>query len=170
MIAFHWRSALGVSVALFLFWGIMTGVGWPLPWLAPGIIGFPRWLVFSAGTDTAYLGASPATLIAREPAVLALARAEMLLVSGAVGSIGVAVAALAWFPLRRGERWALVTLGLVPIPTVALAGALLASYAARGARIGLADIPPYLVLQTVVVSLGVTLGWIGLRTERRGDA
>ena len=168
--AFRWRSTLGASVALFLFWGTLEGVGWVVPWFAPGVIGFPRWLVLSAGTDAAYLGASPTVLIAREPAVLALARAQMLFLSGAVGSVGVAVAALAWFPLRRGERWALVTLGLIPLPTLALAGVVFSSYAARGASIGLSDIPPYLIMQTIVTLLGVPLGWVGLRHHRKVSA
>ena len=159
--SFKWASALGASVALFLFWGVVTAIGWPLAWLAPNVIGFPHWLVFSPSTDAAFFGASPTALIARDSAILPLARAEMLMLSGAVGSVGVAVASLAWFALRKGERWALVTLGLVPLPTLFLAGVVMMDYAAKGARFALGDVPPFLILQAIAALLGFALGWKG---------
>jgi hypothetical protein len=83
-------------------------------------------------------------------------------VSGFIAATGVAVAALAWFGVRRGETWAWVT--AVVVPVIGLAVALPAHYPYGFATLGHLGL---IYLDTLLFVVGAGLAWTGLR--RRVD-
>ena len=83
-------------------------------------------------------------------------------VSGFIAAAGVAVAALAWYGVRRGEMWAWVT--AVVVPVLALAVALPAHYPYGFATLGHLGL---IYLDTLLFVVGAALAWTGLR--RRAD-
>lgn len=81
-------------------------------------------------------------------------------ISGFIAATGLAVAALAWYGVRRGERWAWVT--AVVVPVVALAVALPAHYPWGLATIGHLGL---IYLDTLIFVVGAALaGWVLMRS------
>ena len=83
-------------------------------------------------------------------------------VSGFLAASGIAVAALAWFGVRRGEFWAWVT--AVAAPVVALAVALPAHYPNNFDTLGHLGL---IYLATAVFVAGALLALPGLLATRR---
>ena len=112
---FHWLSLLGVSVALFLFYGafyIFIGALTPIP--ADTEMG-RQVTVSSPEKDNALLGGRTPDLLQASPA-LAKMRAMLLnIVGGLLFAAGILVIAVTWFGLRQGQMWALVTLALAGV-------------------------------------------------------
>lgn len=84
-------------------------------------------------------------------------------VSGFIAAVGVAVAALAWYGVRRGEMWAWVT--AVVVPVLALAVALPAHYPWGFATLGHLGL---IYLATLVFVVGAVLAFTGLRGHHTG--
>jgi hypothetical protein len=83
-------------------------------------------------------------------------------VSGFIAAAGIAVAALAWYGVRRGDLWAWVT--AVVVPVFGLAVALPAHYPwgfDTIAHLGL------IYLDTVLFVIGAGLAYLGLRDRTR---
>lgn len=158
--SFRWTSALGVSVALFLAWGVIWAVG------LVGILalfwnGFPPWLMFSPEVDAALFGAPPETIRAQQPAAAEIQWFLSHLMALVIACAGVAIASIAWFGLRRGERWAYWTLVASFVPILLLYPYAVARYA-RQAPIGFWDLQPFVTIPAVIVPIAIVLGWIGL--------
>jgi hypothetical protein len=79
-------------------------------------------------------------------------------VAGFIAAAGIAVAALAWYGVRRGELWAWVT--AVVVPVFALAVALPAHYPWGFDTIGHLGL---IYLDTAIFVIGAALAWLGLR-------
>ena len=84
--------------------------------------------------------------------------------AGFIAAAGVAVAALAWFGVRRGELWAWVT--AVVVPVLALAVALPAHYPWHLDTVGHLGL---IYADTVLFCVGAALALAGLQV-RRGPA
>ena len=78
------------------------------------------------GIGPAQVDVGKAEISAFSPSLLHYISHLHIAVSGFLAATGIAVAALSWFGVRRGERWAWVT--AVVVPVVALAVALPAHY------------------------------------------
>ena len=78
--------------------------------------------------------------------------------SGFIAAAGIAVAALAWYGVRRGEWWAWVT--AVVVPVFALAVALPAHYPWGFDTLGHLGL---IYLDTVLFVIGAGLAYVGLR-------
>lgn len=78
--------------------------------------------------------------------------------SGFIAAAGVAVAALAWYGVRRGEWWAWVT--AVVVPVFALAVALPAHYPWGFDTIGHLGL---IYLDTLLFVVGAALAYVGIR-------
>lgn len=78
-------------------------------------------------------------------------------ISGFIAAAGIAVAALAWYGVRRGERWAWVS--AVVVPVFALAVALPAHYPWGFATLGHLGL---IYLDTVLFVIGAALAYVGL--------
>lgn len=83
-------------------------------------------------------------------------------VSGFIAAAGIAVAALAWYGVRRGEWWAYVT--AVAVPVLALAVALPAHYPWGFATIEHLGL---IYVDTVLFVIGAALAFVGLRGRTR---
>jgi hypothetical protein len=81
--------------------------------------------------------------------------------SGFIAACGLAVAALAWFGVRRGQPWAWVTAVIVPV--LALAVALPAHYPYNLDTIGHLGL---IYADTVLFCAGAALALAGLQTRR----
>lgn len=79
-------------------------------------------------------------------------------VSGFIAAAGIAVAALAWYGVRRGELWAWVT--AVVVPVFGLAVALPAHYPWGFATLGHLGL---IYLDTLLFVIGAALAFVGLR-------
>jgi hypothetical protein len=82
-------------------------------------------------------------------------------ISGFIAAAGIAVAALAWYGVRRGEWWAWVT--AVVVPVFALAVALPAHYPWGFATLGHLGL---IYLATAVFVVGAVLSLLALRDRR----
>ena len=83
-------------------------------------------------------------------------------VAGFIAAAGIAVAALAWYGVRRGEWWAWVT--AVAVPVFGLAVALPAHYPWGFDTIGHLGL---IYLDTVVFVIGAALAFLGLPARTR---
>lgn len=79
-------------------------------------------------------------------------------VAGFIAAAGIAVAALAWYGVRRGELWAWVT--AVVVPVFGLAVALPAHYPWGFDTIGHLGL---IYLDTAIFVIGAALAWLGLQ-------
>ena len=82
-------------------------------------------------------------------------------VAGFIAAAGVAVAALAWFGVRRGELWAWVT--AVVVPVLGLAVALPAHYPNGFDTLGHLGL---IYADTLLFVVGAALAFVGLREQR----
>ena len=82
-------------------------------------------------------------------------------VSGFIAAAGVAVAALAWYGVRRGELWAWVT--AVVVPVLGLAVALPAHYPNDFDTLGHLGL---IYADTLLFVVGAALAFVGLREQR----
>ena len=83
-------------------------------------------------------------------------------VAGFIAAAGIAVAALAWYGVRRGELWAWVT--AVVVPVFGLAVALPAHYPWGFDTIGHLGL---IYLDTAVFCAGAVFAWLGLPARTR---
>ena len=160
---FQWLSPLGVSVALFLLFGVLhVGIGVLAPLLTRSAAEPPPvYLLFSERSDTALFGAPPAQ-IAREHRALGLLRWLLLCWLAAVlFAFGVLQLAVAWFALRPGQTWALWALTVANLATLPYWAGMIRVYVRHGAPLGMGDLPP-LFLYLALVPVAAVLGWRGI--------
>lgn len=159
---FQWLSPLGISVVLFLLYGlvyILIGVLTPL--LLNRGIG-PTILIVSPRTDSIVFGRSPAELLRDDPALFQLRTILLRIIGGLLFAAGCFHLALTWFGLRQGQPWALAALtvgGLAVLPYWYLA---LRPYFQPGVNLTLGDTPPFMWVPAALLLPAVVLGWIGL--------
>ena len=162
---FRWRSWLGLAVALFLLYGALNFFGalfvpLSLHLNGPGAAGGV--LVLSPTADAALLGRSLAELGQREPALGAYLVAFMDTMCAQMMSFAIVHLGVAWFALRRGERWALWTLLIGDLVILPYYAAVIQTFARFG-------VPPGDVSYlggVVIVLVATALGWLGLRRGR----
>ena len=163
-IKFRWLSPLGASVALFLLYGAALSLALGIQWTIILHTGHPKIaLLTSVRTDTVVFGKPPAILYQDDPVLVTVDRAQEDYRDGMAFCLGIAVVALAWFGLRRRQRWALWTLTLSGLGILPYAGLYMLPVLRTGAPWSLLDLPPIMTFQALVVPVAVLLGWIGLR-------
>ena len=153
---------LTASTAIFVVWGAVLAVAGGGGAGVVSAVMRDRFIFMSAQADAALFGRSVAQLYAADPALQHTVAIYMTMLSAALGAMGVAVASLAWFGLRRGSAGALVGLVLTPVPIVAWFLVVVMQYHTAGADVGLADVPPFVWLGAMVGLAGGLLGWKGL--------
>ena len=159
--AFRWRSWTGVACALFILYGaanLAAAIIVPTLLINGGAGGIGSGgVVFSGDADSYLLGSSLGNLRSSNP------KLDTLLVSSMVGMCGqmIAVAtlflAVAWFPFRRGQRWALWALlvgALIGWPHLI---AIMAMYSGQRAPItsGATSLIPFLVVPLLAFAAGL---------------
>ena len=83
--------------------------------------------------------------------------AGMLVFSGCI-EIGIA-----WFGLRSGQTWALLTLAIAGIAQIPFWYFVFKPYLNASIHLGLSDIPPFIWIPGVLLLPAIILGWIGLK-------
>jgi hypothetical protein len=164
--AFRWLSPLGASVALFLLYGAALVFALGIQWTFMIHTSTKSAVLTSPRTDTVVFGQPPAAVYQSNPALSTVDTADADWRDGMALCLGFAVTALAWFGLRRGERWALWTLTLVGLGMLPYAVLYMLPVLRAGAPWGLLDPPPLLTFQALVVPVAVLLAWIGLHPAR----
>lgn len=152
-------SALDWSAGLFLVHGFL--------WIAIGVLTPPlirrdiarRTLIFSNASDTKAFGVEPAELLGDER-VRKLWTTLLDIVAGLLAVGGILVVAVAWFGLRAGERWALVTLTIVPPASLVYWMIAARPFQRAGVRLRLVDVPPFMWVPTAVAMPAIVLGWM----------
>ncbi len=163
-VQFRWRSLLGVSVGLFLLFGILLNIVpallVPLLLQLNGSAG-AGWLVINNQADVTLIGRSLAEVGKHEPRLGAFFVSFMETVCAYKMSFGIVSVTSAWFALRRGQWWAFWTLvvsSLVVLPYYAL---IAVTYASFG--VSLNDLyRPFSPVVLLVVA-ATAPGWWGLR-------
>ena len=166
-VQFRWRSLLGVSVGLFLLFGILVNIVpallVPLSLHLNGPAG-AGWLVVSNQVDATLIGRSLADVEKHEPRLGAFFVSFMDTVCAYMLSFGIVSVTIAWVALRRGYWWAFWTLvvsSLVVLPYYAL---IAVTYASFGVSLNdfYSSFSPVVLLAAAVTAPG----WWGLRRER----
>jgi hypothetical protein len=165
-VALRWLSPLGVSVALFLLYGAALSLALGIQWTIIQHTSTPPAVLTSPRTDTMVFGQPPAVVYQNNPALYTAETSDTDWRDGMALCLGIGVMALAWFGLRRGERWALWTLTLIGLGMLPYAILYMQPVLRVGAPWGLLDPPPLLTFQALVVPVAVLLAWIGLRSVR----
>jgi cytochrome bd-type quinol oxidase subunit 2 len=149
-------SRLGLGATLVALAGIGL-VGYGTMFLIRNFAGF-----IELGLTAEHVGGTPQEIRAFSPDLYQYISHLQVAVSGFIVALGVAVIALAWYGIRKGERWALWTAFLSPVIAVAIALPLHFPY-------GLATLghlgPIYLV--ALILAAGTALAYTGLRRVRR---
>lgn len=159
---FGWSSYLGISVGLFLFiGGLWVVIGVLTVLLLNRNVG-PRYLFVSNSADSAYFGASPERLLSDDQALFKLRTILIRVIAGFLVTAGLLYISIAWFALRQGHLWALLSLvasGMLGTLFWALA---LSPYIRQGVQLRIRDLPPFIWLPAVLLIPAFVLGWIGL--------
>jgi len=129
-------------------------VGYGLMFLLRNFTGF-----IELGLTPAHVGGTPEQIKAFSPDLFEYISHLQVAVSGFIIALGVAVIALAWYGIRRGERWALWTAFLTPVIAVGIAVPLHFPYQiATLGHLGL------IYLDALILLVGTVLSYRALRT------
>lgn len=163
----RWKSPLGAAVLLFVALGLLLAIGGVIAVVvfSLGMVD-PPFLFVSKRADTVYYGEAPRDMLRADAALAKMRMTFFLVSSGLNAGLGLLQAAIAWFALRRRERWALGALIGQQLLVIPLWGVALLPYAQAGAPLALADIPPFMWWPLVATLVGGTLAWRGLRDSR----
>lgn len=169
MAAFRWRSKLLVSVALFLVMGFVfnfvPAILVPLS-LHTGGVNNPLGLIVGNAPDSAVLGRSLADIAKSDRGLNAFLVSFMDTMCAMMMGYAIGLIALAWFALRRRERWAFwtsVVANLAPLPYFGIIGLTYTSFGVSP----WADLAIFFVLIIGVLVVATVLGWQALGGPRR---
>jgi hypothetical protein len=134
-VPFRWRSQLGLSVGLFLAWGMLNAaLAIYVPYaLHTGGVTALGGLVLTPEADEALLGKTFSEINAQDPRLAAYFVAFMDTMCAQMMGFAVAYTSVVWFGLRRGHRWGLWIAALAGVVAFAYylpIGGLYARYAA----------------------------------------
>jgi hypothetical protein len=145
-------SRLGLGAALVALSGIGL-VGYGMMFLVRNFTGF-----IELGLTPKHVGGTPGQIRGFSPDLYEYISHLQVAVSGFIMALGVAVIALAWYGIRNGERWALLTAFLSPVIAVAVALPLHFPYG-----IGTLGHLGLIYLDALILLVGTVLAYVGLR-------
>jgi hypothetical protein len=160
-----WLSPLGTSAALFVAAGAFQLL---IAILTAGFLvsgGGGNALLFTARSDEGAFGKPPRELVQAEPGVDTYRHLVWTLLAGFLAAVGLLEMAVAWFALRSGSAWAAATLSAVAVVLALAWVAILAVYVAKGARVTLGDVPPFMWVPAFLHVPAVALAWWGLQAH-----
>src|ERR671911_889210 len=148
------RLSLGATLVALSGVGL---VGYGIMFLVRNFTGF-----IELGLSPAHVGGTPAQIRGFSPDLYEYISHLQVAVSGFIIALGVAVIALAWYGIKKGERWALLTAFLSPVIAVAVALPLHFPYGiATIGHLGL------IYLDAVILLVGTVLAYTGLPERER---
>lgn len=149
-------SRLGLGATLVALSGVGL-VGYGLMFLVRNFTGF-----IELGLTPEHVGGTPARIQGFSPDLYEYIGHLQVAVSGFIIALGVAVIALAWYGIRNGERWALLTAFLGPVIAVAVALPLHFPYG-----IGTMGHLGLIYLDALILLVGTVLAYVGLPERER---
>ena len=161
--SFRWLSPLGTSVAIFLTIGALWVLIGVLTLLLLNRTTGPQIIFVSHPTDAAYFGSSPDELLASDPAVFKLRTLLIKVIAGFLVLSGLLFLSIAWFALKQGHTWALLSLASSALLVIAFWALALLPYFRAGIRVTIGDLPPFMWIPAALIIPAILLGWIGLR-------
>ena len=164
---FRWRSLLGVSVTLFLAWGLLNAaLAIYVPYtLHTGSVSALGGLVLSAEQDEALLGRTFASIDAGDPRLAAYLVAFMDTMCAQMMGFAIAYLGIVWFGLRRGQEWALVFAAVSGVVAFVYYLPILNLYTRMSVQTG--SFAAFLAVPAIALGVMTLLGWIGLGRQRR---
>lgn len=149
-------SRLSLGATLVALSGIGL-VGYGVMFLVRNFTGF-----IELGLTPEHVGGTPAQIRTFSPDLYEYISHLQVAVSGFIIALGVVVMALAWYGIRKGERWALWTAFLGPVIAVGVAVPLHFPYGiATIGHLGL------IYLDALILVVGTVLASAGLRKRER---
>jgi hypothetical protein len=145
-------SQLNLGATLVALSGIGL-MGYGIMFLVRNFTGF-----IELGLTPEHVGGTPAQIRDFSPDLYEYISHLQVAVSGFIIALGVVVIALAWYGIRKGERWALWTAFLGPVIAVGVAVPLHFPY--RIATIGHLGL---IYLDALILLVGTVLAYSGLR-------
>ena len=165
---FRWRSWLGVAVALFLAWGALNAflaVFVPVSLHRNGAGAVGGTLVLGAEEDAALLGRSLAAIARDDPKLNAFLVTFMDTMCAQMMAYAIVHLAVVWFALRRGQAWALWTVGAAAVVSFLYFVPIMMTYARFAVPVG--ESMRNIAIPIVIVLVVTALGWFGLRRAQR---
>ena len=148
------RLSLGANLVALSGIGL---VGYGIMFLIRNFTGF-----IELGLTPEHVGGTPAQIRGFSPDLYEYISHLQVALSGFIIALGIVVVALAWFGIRRGERWALLTAFLGPVVAVAVALPLHFPYG-----IGTLGHLGLIYLDALILAVGTVLAYIGLPEKER---
>jgi hypothetical protein len=166
--SFRWRSWLGLSTALFfvndIVFNFVPALLVPYALHSGGPASAPG-LVVSNTADGALIGRDLATLGTSDPHLAAFFVTFMDSMCAFMMCFAVAALALTWFALRRGARWALVTLAISGFAQLPYYLVIAATYQANGVS-ALPDLGTFFAPVVIVLTIATISGWIAITRQQ----
>lgn len=159
MAEFVWASKLGIAVALFLLAGGLHLVIGAVTPVALRLVRPDNSLFVTERSDTAAYGRSTAAWLAAEPELRTYRNVMLHVLAGLLFAAGLLEVALAWFGVRTGQTWALATLSVVGLATIAYWAVALLPYVDARAPLGLSDLPPFMWFPSLAYPPAIALAW-----------
>src|SRR5215216_607962 len=148
------RLSLGANLVALSGIGL---VGYGIMFLIRNFTGF-----IELGLTPEHVGGTPAQIRGFSPDLYEYISHLQVAVSGFIIGVGVAVIALAYYGIKKGERWALLTAFLSPV--IAVAVALLLHFPYGIGTIGYLGL---IYMDTVILLVGTVLAYVGLPERER---
>lgn len=166
---FRWRSQIGVSAGLFLFYGIASVGGSiyiPLSLHFNGLTEAP-FLVLGGNADSAFLARPLETLQQQDPRLAMFLINFMDTMCAYMASFGLLQLGIAWFALRGGRPWALWTLLVANLAIFPYYFVVASSYVQLGISVADPVMIGFFVGTLAIVVAATALGWLAPRPRPR---
>lgn len=154
-----WRAAAWLFLGQG---GVYALIGALTPFFMDRGIGGPS-LFYSRRSDTRYFGDDPGTLMQDDPALGKYRTLLFLTIAGLLVALGLAVMAIAWFAVGRGESWGVWSLAVAGAMALVFWILVTSKYLAAGAPVGLRDVPPFMWVTTLLWAAGTAVGAFAMR-------
>lgn len=164
---FRWRSLLGMSVGLFLAWGLLNAaVAIYVPYtLHTGGIAALGGLALTADADEALLGRTLTSIEAQDPRLAAYLVAFMDTMCAQMMGFAIAYIGIVWFGLRHGHKWALAVAAVSGVVAFVYYPPIINLYARLSVTTD--SFAWFLAVPAVALALATVLGSIGFRSQQR---
>jgi hypothetical protein len=162
--SFRWRSWFGLGVALFLFYGALNALSAifvPTSLHIGGAGAAGNTLVLNEKADTALLGRSLTDVQEADPRLGAFLVTFMDTMCAQMMAYAILQLNVAWFALRRGQRWALWASAIAALAGFAYNIPIIQTYA-RFITVP-SDTWVFMIIFGAIVVAATVFSWLGLR-------
>jgi len=168
IVRFRWRSWLGLSVAIFLAYGLINVIApilvpYFLHTRGPAALG-DAGLIVGAQTDAALLGRSLEDIGRTDPRLGAFLVTFMDTMCAMMMHFAIMQLAVVWFALRRGMTWAFWTVAIADVMWIPYLVIIGSTYSGNGVALSAPDFAFFIVVYTAL-AVAFLAGWAGLKNR-----